>query len=117
MQTPINITLTDAGKKFGKEWILRHVTLDVKQGEKIVILGLNGSGKSTLLQALTGYLSLNEGTLNYQQNSKIIDAENYYHYQSLASPYLELIEDFTLQELIEHVAVYKPFLNQLDNKF
>ena len=114
MQTPINITLTNAGKKFGKEWIFRHVTLDVKQGEKIVILGLNGSGKSTLLQALTGYLSLNEGTLNYQQNSKIIDAENYYHYQSLASPYLELIEDFTLQELIEHVAVYKPFLNQLN---
>ena len=114
LQTPTNITLTNAGKKFGKEWIFRHVTLDVKQGEKIVILGLNGSGKSTLLQALTGYLSLNEGTLNYHQNSKIIDAENYYHYQSLASPYLELIEDFTLQELIEHVAVYKPFLNQLD---
>ncbi len=114
LQTPINITLTDTGKKFGRDWIFRHVTLDVKQGEKIVILGLNGSGKSTLLQALTGYLSLNEGTLNYQQNSKIIDAENYYHYQSLASPYLELIEDFTLQELIEHVAVYKPFLNQLD---
>jgi ABC-type multidrug transport system ATPase subunit len=113
LQTPINITLTNAGKKFGKEWIFRHVTLDVKQGEKVVILGLNGSGKSTLLQALTGYLSLNEGNLDYKQNSKTIDAENYYQYQSLASPYLELIEDFTLQELIEHAAVYKPFLNQL----
>lgn len=114
MQTPINITLTDAGKKFGKEWIFRHVTLDVKQGEKIVILGLNGSGKSTLLQALTGYLSLNEGNLNYQQDSKTIDVEEFYRYQSLASPYLELIEDFTLQELIEHTAIYKPFLNQLN---
>lgn len=114
MQTPINITLTDAGKKFGKEWIFRHVTLDVKQGEKIVILGLNGSGKSTLLQALTGYLSLNEGSLNYHQDSKTIDVEEFYHYQSLASPYLELIEDFTLQELIEHTAIYKPFLNQLN---
>ena len=114
MQTPINITLTNAGKKFGKEWIFRHVTLDVKQGEKVVILGLNGSGKSTLLQALTGYLSLNEGNLNYQQDSKTIDAEDYYQYQSLASPYLELIEDFTLKELIEHAAVYKPFLNQLN---
>ena len=114
MQTPINITLTDAGKKFGKEWIFRHVTLDIKQGDKVVILGLNGSGKSTLLQALTGYLSLNEGDLNYQQETKTIDVEDCYHYQSLASPYLELIEDFTLQELIEHAAVYKPFLNQLD---
>lgn len=114
MQTPVNITLTNAGKKFGKEWIFRHVTLDVKQGEKIVILGLNGSGKSTLLQALTGYLSLNEGSLNYQHDSKTIDVEEFHHYQSLASPYLELIEDFTLQELIEHTAIYKPFLNQLN---
>ncbi len=114
MQTPIDITLTNAGKKFGKEWIFRHVTLDIKQGEKVVILGLNGSGKSTLLQALTGYLSLNEGNLNYQHNSKTIDIEEFYRYQSLASPYLELIEDFTLHELIEHVANYKPFLNQLN---
>ncbi len=114
MQTPIDITLTNAGKKFGKEWIFRQVTLDIKQGEKVVILGLNGSGKSTLLQALTGYLSLNEGNLNYQHNSKTIDIEEFYRYQSLASPYLELIEDFTLHELIEHVAIYKPFLNQLN---
>ncbi len=114
MQTPIDITLTNAGKKFGKEWIFRQVTLDIKQGEKVVILGLNGSGKSTLLQALTGYLSLNEGNLNYQHNSKTIDIEEFYRYQSLASPYLELIEDFTLHELIEHVANYKPFLNQLN---
>ena len=113
MQTPINITLTNAGKKFGKEWIFRHVTLNVKQGEKVVILGLNGSGKSTLLQVLTGFLSLNEGNLNYELNSKTIDLEELYCYQSLASPYLELIEDFTLQELIEHAVVYKPFLNQL----
>ncbi len=113
MQTPINITLTNAGKKFGKEWIFRHVTLNVKQGEKVVILGLNGSGKSTLLQVLTGFLSLNEGNLNYEHNSKTIDLEELYCYQSLASPYLELIEDFTLQELIEHAVVYKPFLNQL----
>ena len=114
LQTPINITLIDAGKKFGKDWIFRHVTLNINQGEKVVILGLNGSGKSTLLQALTGYLSLNEGSLQYQHDSKTIDAEDYYYFQSLASPYLELIEDFTLQELIEHTAAYKPFLKQLN---
>lgn len=87
--------------------------MDFKQGEKVVILGLNGSGKSTLLQALTGYLSINEGELQYQIGANKIDTEEFYKYQSLASPYLELIEDFTLQELLEHSAVYKPFQNKL----
>ena len=114
LKTPVNITLENAGKKFGKEWIFRNVSLEIKQGEKIVILGLNGSGKSTLLQALTGYLSLNEGNLSYQKNSEVIDLENFYKFQSLASPYLELIEDFTLEELINHSATYKPFLNNLN---
>ena len=114
MKTPLNITLENAGKKFGKEWIFRNVSLEIKPGEKIVILGLNGSGKSTLLQALTGYLSLNEGSLSYQKKTEVIDTEDFYKFQSLASPYLELIEDFTLVELIEHSATYKPFLNNLN---
>ena len=113
MKEVLNITLIDAGKKFGKEWIFRNANLEINQGEKIVILGLNGSGKSTLLQALTGYLSLNEGGLIFKINGVKIDLEDYYKYQSLASPYLELVEDFTLQELVEHTSVFKPFLNTL----
>lgn len=111
LQNAITINLTNAGKKFGKDWIFRKVNLDIVAGQKIAILGLNGSGKSTLLQALTGYLSLNEGELTYSINEQKIESENQYNYISLASPYLELIEDFTLQEQIEHVANYKAFLN------
>ncbi len=114
MKEELHITLENAGKKFGKEWIFRNVSLEIRQGEKVVILGLNGSGKSTLLQSLTGYLSLNEGSLIYQKKAETIDVENFYKYQSLASPYLELIEDFTLEELINHSAIYKPFLNNLN---
>ena len=113
MQNPIDIKLTNAGKKFGREWIFRNVTLDIAAGQKIAILGLNGSGKSTLLQALTGYLTLNEGELTYSINQETIEAENQYTCISLASPYLELIEDFTLQEQIEHTVFYKTFLNGL----
>lgn len=113
MQNAITITLTNAGKKFGREWIFRKVSLNIKAGQKIAILGLNGSGKSTLLQALTGYLTLNEGELTYSFNQQKIEDEKQYTYISLASPYLELVEDFTLQEQIEHLAVYKAFLNGL----
>lgn len=113
MQNTVSIKVNNAGKKFGREWIFRNITLEIKSGEKIVILGLNGSGKSTLLQALTGYLTLNEGELIYLNNEQKTDDEEQYKLISLASPYLELIEDFTLQEQIEHVGIYKPFLNGL----
>jgi ABC-type multidrug transport system ATPase subunit len=113
LQNTITIQVTNAGKKFGREWIFRKVNLDIAAGQKIAILGLNGSGKSTLLQALTGYLTLNEGDLSYSINQLKIDEEKQYTYISLASPYLELVEDFTLQEQIEHANIYKPFLNHL----
>lgn len=111
MTQPITITVTDAGKKFGKEWIFKQVNLNVEQGKKIVILGLNGSGKSTLLQALTGYLLINSGKVIYTQNEQTLGEHEQYRFISMASPYLELVEDFTLQEQIAHAAIYKPFLN------
>ena len=116
MQNTIDIKLSSAGKKFGREWIFRKVNLDIAAGQKIAILGLNGSGKSTLLQALTGYLTLNEGELTYSNNQEKIEEEKLYAYISLASPYLELVEDFTLQEQIEHAAIYKAFSNNLNTE-
>jgi len=113
LQNPITIQVKNAGKKFGREWIFRKVDLEIKPTEKIVILGLNGSGKSTLLQAITGYLTLNEGSVTYSINQQNIEDEQQYKLISLASPYLELVEDFTLQEQIEHANIYKPFLNSL----
>ncbi|MCD6018841.1 MAG: transporter related protein [Bacteroidetes bacterium] len=114
MQNQVTIQITNAGKKFGREWIFRKVGMEIKPGEKLVILGLNGSGKSTLLQAMTGYLSLNEGMVSYSSGAKKIADEEQYQLISLASPYLELVEDFTLEEQIKHVAIYKPFLHRLD---
>ena len=113
MQNSITIQVTNAGKKFGREWIFRKVDLEIKPTEKIAILGLNGSGKSTLLQAITGYLSLNEGAVIYSSNQQTIENEEHHKLISLASPYLELVEDFTLHEQIEHAHTYKPFLNNL----
>lgn len=114
MQNQVTIQITNAGKKFGREWIFRKVGMEIKPGEKLVILGLNGSGKSTLLQAMTGYLSLNEGLVTYTSGNQKIADEEQYQLISLASPYLDLVDDFTLEEQIEHVAIYKPFLHQLN---
>src|ERR1700752_1583657 len=104
LNNTISIKVSNAGKKFGREWIFRKVNLEIKPGEKLVILGLNGSGKSTLLQAMTGYLSLNEGGIVFENQKQLVEIEKMHELISLASPYLELVEDFTLKEQIEHVA-------------
>jgi ABC-type multidrug transport system ATPase subunit len=82
----------------------------------MVILGGNGSGKSTLLQVISGYVLPNHGKVAYSNNSAPIAAEHVKHSISLASPYLELIEDFSLPETVAHCAQFKPFLKGIDTK-
>jgi ABC-type polysaccharide/polyol phosphate transport system ATPase subunit len=45
-------------------WALRHVTLSVKQGETLGVIGRNGSGKSTLLRVIGGIYPPDEGKVS-----------------------------------------------------
>ena len=52
-------------RKFYREfWALKDVSLQVKKGETVGIIGLNGSGKSTLLQIIAGILTPTTGNIN-----------------------------------------------------
>lgn len=57
-------------KQFYREfWALRGVSLEVRKGETVGILGKNGSGKSTLLKMICGTLNPSGGTI--QTNGRI----------------------------------------------
>ena len=50
--------------KFKEHRALNNVSLSVKKGETVGIIGTNGSGKSTILKIITGVLSPTEGEVN-----------------------------------------------------
>ena len=56
------LSLTDAHFDFGREKILRGVSLALHPGMKCALVGANGSGKTTLLAVLAGEIDLQKGT-------------------------------------------------------
>jgi ABC-type branched-subunit amino acid transport system ATPase component len=50
---------------YGHVQVLFDVSLDVRQGETVALLGTNGAGKSTLLRAVTGLLPARRGTVAF----------------------------------------------------
>jgi ABC-type multidrug transport system ATPase subunit len=110
----LHIQLESIGKKFGSEWIFRNLNLELNPGDKIVLLGGNGSGKSTLMQIISGYVLPNSGKLTYKTGDTVEENEAYKNHLSIAAPYLELVEDYTLEELIDHCMIFKPFVHSFN---
>jgi len=94
------ILLNNIGRRFNRDWIFRGVNHTFTIGNSYAILGPNGSGKSTLLQVLNGSLSPSEGKISYTFEGREAPVETIFQQLSLAAPYLELIEEFTLSEMI-----------------
>ncbi|HBK83358.1 MAG TPA: phosphonate ABC transporter ATP-binding protein, partial [Flavobacterium sp.] len=55
------LSLQNAGIYQENEMVLNNVTLEVKRGEFIYLIGKTGSGKSSFLKTLYGDLTLKEG--------------------------------------------------------
>lgn len=58
--TPL-LRIRRVAKAFGKNVVLRDISLDVAEGEFLTILGESGSGKTTLLRIIAGFESANAG--------------------------------------------------------
>lgn len=120
----MKITLIDAGKRFNRDWIFRHLHYEFHTGCQYAITGPNGSGKSTLLQAIAGAIAISEGSIQYATGAAsapndpdvvptAVPSDQAYRYLSLAAPYLSPIEEMTVTEFLDFHKVFKPFLPQL----
>jgi len=93
----MKIILSDAGKRFNREWIFRHFDYQFFSSHAYAITGPNGSGKSTLLQFIAGALMPSEGKIAYH-NKNGESITEFYSLLSIAAPYLETVEEMTANE-------------------
>jgi ABC-type multidrug transport system ATPase subunit len=107
----MKVVLENIGRRFNQEWIFKSLSYTLEAEQSYAILGSNGSGKSTLIQVIAGNLSSSEGKINYEISGEKLEAEDVYQYLSFAAPYLELIEEFTLEEQINFHFQFKKQLS------
>jgi ABC-type multidrug transport system ATPase subunit len=112
----MKISLTDAGKRFNRDWIFRHLTYEFSAGQSYAIVGPNGSGKSTLLQVLSGSMHINEGNVQWSMSNAQCPNEEVYNKVSLCAPYLEVVEEMTLIEFLNFHSGFKPFLSSITSE-
>jgi len=110
----MKITLQNIGRRFNRDWIFRNIDYTFTSGETYAILGPNGSGKSTLLQVLNGSLAPSTGDIKYFLNDNPLEIDTVFKQVSLAAPYLELIEEFTMAEMTDFHFKFKSYRAGMD---
>lgn len=101
----MNFRITNGSVEYGAETILEEINIEIKDKEKIAIIGRNGAGKSTLLKAIINNELLTQGTGEekfsiYKEGNPVIG-------------YLKQMEfeDDQITMIDEILKVYKPITN------
>ena len=101
----MNFKITNGSVEYGAETILEEINIEIKEKEKIAIIGRNGAGKSTLLKAIINNDLLTQGTGE--------EKFNIYKEGNPVIGYLKQMEfeDDQITMIDEILKVYKPIIN------
>ena len=58
------VTVKDAVKRYGEAQVIHGVSVDIADGEFVVLVGPSGCGKSTLLRMIAGLETISDGTIS-----------------------------------------------------
>ncbi len=106
----LTIEAENLGKKFLRRFVFKNFNYRFTEGKAYAVTGSNGSGKSTLLQLLCGYMMPSQGKVIFKNNDLIIEEEEHFKFISIASPFMELIEEYSVAEHIKFHAALKPMI-------
>lgn len=57
------VDIAHVAKSFGAKEVLKDISLELKRGENVVVLGKSGQGKSVTIQCIVGLLTPDSGTV------------------------------------------------------
>lgn len=109
MHKDLSIHLQSVSKKYGSFFLYKNLNLDIYPNDKLVITGNNGSGKSTLLKIIAGFVNPTDGKVLYNTKNGEIEKRYWYKYISIAAPYMNVIEEFTSNELVSYLMNFRQF--------
>ncbi len=94
--------ITNGAVSFGADTILENINFEIRDREKIAVVGRNGSGKSTLLKCISGEITMEEGT--GEEGFSVTRADN------PVIGYLKQIsfKDESVKMIDEILSVFKP---------
>jgi ABC-type multidrug transport system ATPase subunit len=103
----MEVRLERVSRHFYYRWVFKNLSYTFQTPVWYSITGHNGSGKSTLLQVISGFLSPSKGQITYHQNKQELPLESGYQYVSIATPYLDLVEEFSPEEHLNFHSTFK----------
>ncbi len=98
------IILNSLAKEYNYQTIIAPFSFTFDMGQAYAIKGANGSGKSTLLQCIMRYKKPSQGSVEWRTDSSEIAPNSLTDYFSFAAPYYQLIEEYSLQEMLHIVS-------------
>ena len=96
------LTIKNLTKRFGGFTAVDDVTLEIKEGEIISIIGTNGAGKTTLVNMISGYLKPDSGTILFS-NKDITYASPYIRIKLGVGRSFQLIQLFENSTALDNV--------------
>ncbi|MCI0751201.1 MAG: ATP-binding cassette domain-containing protein [Flammeovirgaceae bacterium] len=110
------IEVTGLAKRFNRQWLFKDFSYAFQSGNTYAIIGPNGSGKSTLMQMLWGQMPQTLGSITHSKNGNTIDSHSVFTHVSIAAPYQDLIDEFTLEEQVNFHFKLKSVRPELANQ-
>ena len=107
------VTLEHISKSFGKQQVLRDVSLAIGEGEIVGLLGPNGAGKSTLMKIVIGLWNADSGQVTAPRRIGYLPERNPLYEEMYVREYLQFMARMTedgkerkqVEELIARVGL------------
>lgn len=94
-------SVNNVTKSFGGNIIFENISLEIKNGERIGLVGRNGSGKTTIFQLLTGIESVDSGAVHMKKGTRIGHVAQIPTFQSDVTVYDVLQSAFAKEKELE----------------